>query len=328
MPIPEVDYTATVQRPVWSQLPGAVHRAVEEAAGDRVVHAADPPGSGFTGSFAAVVHLSDGRRAFAKAGSNLNEHVLGALTQEAVVLAALPVGVPAPRLIGAARLTVDDADWQVVVTEALPGRIPQPWTPRDLAAVHSACLASAAALTPAPPELSLPLLTDELTDDRRSLEYFDDVAAGTATPTWGQPAWLVEHAADLSALARLAPSATAGATGCHGDLRADNVMVDGDVAVLVDWNWLSQGAAWTDFVGVLPLARADGVDVDRLLPRSPLTEGVDPDAIDAWLSIIAAYMLASSDDPIWPGGSEWIRVHQRRYARTFLDWLGDRRGWS
>ena len=99
-------------------------------------------------------------------------------------------------------------------------------------------------------------------------------------------------------------------------------------AVLVDWNWLMRGPAWTDFVGVLPLARADGVDVDRWLELSPLTQDVEAEAIDAFLATISAYMLGSADAPVWPGGPPSVRVHQRRYASTFLDWLGARRGWA
>ncbi|HYJ74619.1 MAG TPA: hypothetical protein VEV65_03425, partial [Kineosporiaceae bacterium] len=96
---------------------------------------------------------------------------------------------------------------------------------------------------------------------------------------------------------------------------------------LVDWNWLTQGPAWADLVGLLPPARADGLDVDALVARSPLTHDVDPDRIDAFLAVIAAYMLRNAPLPLWPGGTPAIRVHQRRYARTFLDWLGARRGW-
>ena len=64
-PVPHLDYPATVRRPDWLQLPIAVRAAVGEAAGSDVIGADPPPGSGFTGSFAAVVHLRDGRRAFA-----------------------------------------------------------------------------------------------------------------------------------------------------------------------------------------------------------------------------------------------------------------------
>ncbi len=329
-PVPSLDYTATVRRPTWTQLPAVVQHAVGAAAGSAVVGADQPPGSGFTGSFAAVVHLRDGRRVFAKAGrgSDANPHVLAALTQEATVLAALPPAVPAPRLVGAARVEDGDHPWQVVVVEAVSGRLPQPWTEAHVVAVHEACRRAAAALTPPPAALVLSSLPDDLRLDTRTLDCFDRLAHGSLTPTWGQPSWLVDHCAELATLARAAPDAVRGDTACHGDLRADNVLVQAGDAVLVDWNWLSVAAAWTDFVAVLPLARADGVDVDAWVARSALSRGVDPDAVDAWLASIAAYMLAAADDPVWPGGSQQVRVHQRRCARTFLDWLGARRGWA
>ena len=133
---------------------------------------------------------------------------------------------------------------------------------------------------------------------------------------------------ELQALVESAAAALVGKTANHCDLRADNVLIDGGRAVFVDWNWLGVGPAWTDFVGVLPLARAEGVDVDRWVRRSPLTGDVDPDALDAWLATIAGYMLVHADRPIWPGTTPAVRVHQRRYARTFLDWLAVRRGWA
>ena len=153
-PVPEVDYTATVQRPSWAQLPHAVRGAVGAVAGSPVASADAPPGSGFTGSFAAVVHLADGRSVFAKAGSARNPHVLEALAQEATVLAGLPDDAPAPRLVGSVGLDAGVADkyaWQVLVVELVPGRVPQPWTQAAVGAVHEACVQAAAALTPAPP---------------------------------------------------------------------------------------------------------------------------------------------------------------------------------
>ena len=330
-PVPELDYTATVQRPSWTQLPHAVRRAVGAAAGSPVALADDPPGSGFTGSFAAVVHLVDGRSVFAKAGSGRNPHVLAALAQEATVLAGLPAGVPAARLVGSLGLdpgVVDEYAWRVLVVEVVPGRVPQPWTLPAVTAVHEACVLAAAALTPAPQGLALTSLGADLLADERSMNQFDRLACGAANVTWGQPHWVLARATELSALAHAAPSAVQGSTACHGDLRADNVLFDGERAVLVDWNWLACGAPWTDFVGVLAPARADGVDVDAWVPRSPLTRDVPADDIDAFLAWVAAFMLAGADDPPWPGGSALVRVHQRRFARTFLHWLAARRGWA
>jgi hypothetical protein len=59
---PEVDYTATVRRPRFDELPEGVQAAIGTASGAPVVRADDPPRSGFTGGFAAVVHLADAQR--------------------------------------------------------------------------------------------------------------------------------------------------------------------------------------------------------------------------------------------------------------------------
>jgi hypothetical protein len=331
--VPEVDYTATSQRPQWTQLPCAVQEAVAKAAGARVLRAERSVGSGFTGGFAAVLHLADGRRAFAKAGSSGNAHVIEAYRREAQVLAALPRAVPAPRLLGAASLAAGDADreaWQVVVVEAVDGRLPLPWTEPDVATVHEACLAAAEALDPAPGALTplLGSLVTELAHDPAIRSAFADLEAGRLPLTVGQPAWLSDRYAELDALLGVAPVALAGTCATHGDLRADNVLVAGGRAVVVDWNWLSLGPAWADFLSILPPARAEGVDADAWLRRSPLTQDVDPEHVDTWLAVIAAYMLGAAEQPLFPGALPALRAHRRRYARTFLDWLGARRGWA
>lgn len=329
---PSVDYRATCVRPRWEELPAGVRQAVADAAGSPVVAADDPPGSGFTGGFAAVVRLRDGRRVFAKAGSSRNPHLVAAYRQEARVLATLPVGVPAPRLVGSAGVEPGDVDehaWQVVVAEAVDGSIPQPWTEAAVESVHEACGVSAGLLAAPLPGLELSSTADALAGSPAVAGCYAAIADGSLPLTAGQPGWVRAHLDDLTALTARAGHALAGDVAVHGDLRADNVLVDGaGRAVVVDWNWMSRGPAWTDFVGVLPPARADGVDVDTWMRRSGLTAEVDPDDVDTLLALVAAYMLASADTPVWPGGPAAVRVHQRRFAWTFLDWLGARRGWD
>src|SRR5215217_2690982 len=53
--VPQLDYTDTVVRPRWDELPAGVRQAVEDAAGARVEHAGAPARSGFSGGFAAVL---------------------------------------------------------------------------------------------------------------------------------------------------------------------------------------------------------------------------------------------------------------------------------
>jgi thiamine kinase-like enzyme len=335
--LPEIDYCATVRRPTFDALPRAVQEAIGAAAGSPVLAADEPPGSGFTGGFAAVVHLADGRSAFAKAGSSVNPHIVSAYAQEAWVLQQLPTAIPAPRYVGAVNLPageVDEHEWEVVVAEAVAGDLPQPWTRQALDLVHEACLLCADALTPGPSSLELASLAEHLGQNPAVLRTFPDLHRGTLALTWGQPAWVRERYGELTELVDSVAGHLAGSTACHGDLRADNTLIvpasGGRTAraVLVDWNWLMRGPSWFDFVGVLPLARADGLDADGWISRSPLTRDVDPESIDAFLATIAAYMLGNADQPVWPGGPPSVRVHQRRYARTFLDWLAQRRGWA
>ncbi len=332
-PLPAVDYTDTCSRPPWHQLPSAVRGAVDRAAGSPVVRAAEPVRSGFTGGFAAVLELRDGRQVFGKAGSSRNSHLPAAYAQEARVMQALPPDCPAPAFVGAAHLPAGEADeheWRIVVAQAVDGRIPQPWTEASLAAVHQACSTVARVLAPLSGSFDFDVtpLAQDYGQDPGILGSFPGLADGSLALTGGQPGWLPSRLDELAELVLLAPEALAGDVPCHNDLRADNVLVTAaGQAVLVDWNWLGTGPAWVDFVALLPLARADGVDADAWVRRSPLTRDADPQHVDSWLAVIAGYMLSHADAPVWPGGPPSVRQHQRRYARTFLDWLAARRGW-
>lgn len=330
-PIPYVDYSATAVRPTWEELPAPVRDLVAEVGGARVVSAAAPAGSGFSRGYAGLVDLEDGRTVFVKAAGADLPYAFPSYRREAEVLRLLPARVPAPGLVGSGEVTADGTAWVAVAFEpVVRGRMPgQPWTETDLAAVHDACRASAEALTPGPAELELPDLADVvLTATPASagmLGYFDGLGDGAVELPGGQPDWTRDRAPELSVLLTGMAGALRGDTAGHGDLRGDNLLIDpAGRAWIFDWNWLCRGPAWTDFVGLLPLARADGLDAEAWLRRSPLTRDVPDEAIDVWLAVIAAYMLcAGSQAEPEPLGS-----HRRRYARTYLDWLGARRGWA
>src|SRR4051794_39189596 len=63
-PVPTLDYRVTSRRPAWEDLPAPVRAAVEVAAGGAVTSAGRPVTSGFSGGFAAVLRLADGRDVF------------------------------------------------------------------------------------------------------------------------------------------------------------------------------------------------------------------------------------------------------------------------
>jgi hypothetical protein len=323
---PAVDYADTSRRPAWSQLPESVRAAVGRLAGSDVVDADPPVRSGFTGSYASIV-TTGGRRVFAKAGAPDQPHVVAALEQEATVLDALPRGIPAPGLVGFASTD----GWSVLVLEVVDGRMPgQPWTPDEIDAVHRACLMMAEIGTPW--EATDPDLGHRMSTDPDILAVGRALVDGSFPGGAEQPDWLPLHAARVGELVVGAEGRFDGDTLCHGDLRPDNLLVAAgtgpSVATVVDWNWVGAAAAWVDWIGLLPLMAAQGVDTDALVASSPLTRDADPDALDAYLATIAAYMLGGYRQDPPPGCTSALRRHQLLMAHVFLDFLRGRRGWQ
>ena len=119
--------------------------------------------------------------------------------------------------------------------------MPLPWTEAGVAVVHDACVASAAALTPAPLGLELPDMPDEYGLRPEILGCFDALAAGDLALTSGQPDWVRERLPELQALVESSAQHLAGDTANHCDLRADNVLLNDGRALFVDWNWLCLG---------------------------------------------------------------------------------------
>jgi hypothetical protein len=146
------------------------------------------------------------------------------------------------------------------------------------------------------------------------------------------PAWLPDHQGRVGELVLGAEGRFDGDTLCHGDLRPDNLLVDipaegPATATVVDWNWVGAAAPWVDWVGLLPLMAAQGVDTDTLVRTSSLTRDVDPEALDAYVATIAAYMLGGYRKEPPPGCTPALRRHQLLMAQVFLQFLRRRRGW-
>jgi len=320
---PVVDYTVTSRRPAWPSLPGAVHEAVGRLAGATVQHAEPPVGSGFTGAYAGRVTVGDGRQVFVKAGSPVQPHVVGALAQEANVLERLPTGIPAPALVGFE--AVDG--WSVLVLGVVRGRMPgAPWTPEDADTVHRACLAVAELGTPS--LLGEPDLGQQLGSDPDILAAARVLVDCRDALSPRLPFWLERRRVEVGQLALGAAGRFDGETLCHGDVRPDNLLVDGRGATFVDWNWVGSAVAWMDWVGLLPLMAAQDVDTERLLASSPLTRHADPDGIDAFVATIAVYMLDGFERELPPGCTPQLRQHQLLMAHVFLEFLCRRRGWA
>jgi aminoglycoside phosphotransferase (APT) family kinase protein len=315
-------YDRTAVRPAWGELPEDVRDRVAELAGAAVV-SVDVAGGGFTRGFAGTLGLADGTEVFVKAASELERPIAHrSYRTEAEVLRALPADVPAPRL----RWTDDVGPWVVLGIEPVRGRMPGlPWTVTDVARAVSTCEQLADALHPAPPGLTLDRLADISGGDDPWLRWYGDVARGEVSTDLLSP-WARASLPELQRLLEVSGPAVDGETACHGDLRADNLVVDPAGTVWVaDWNWLLLAAPWTDAVGLLVTAHADGLDVDAALARSTLLDGVDPEALDAWLALLAAFMCGQAADPAPDFASSWLPAHRAHYGTAALSWLECRR---
>ena len=325
---PVVDYTATSARPPWSALPAALRQSLAVALGTEIVEPGPSVGSGFTGGFAAPLKLADGREVFVKAADE-SMHAYGAYQREAEIVPQLPAAVRAPAIVATAEATEGDTKWFAVAAERIAARMPGlPWTPEDFRTVTANCEVMAAALTPSPFD-DLDPFADNLADPSFPDQLAAEVIRGERPLPDGFQPWFADRLRDLQDLADLFPTALQGNSAMHTDLRPDNLLIDAtNQCWSVDWNWLSLGPAWFDWLCLLPLAHRDGIDTFAAIKASPLTAGVPADHLDSAIAILALYFLNRLDAPPPPGCTPELRRHQRLYAWTFLDWLAVRRDWA
>jgi len=301
---------ATARRLSWPFLPKHVRALVEQRCGAPVVQAASQDG-GFTPGFASVLTCADGSRHFVKAASTVAQAAFAeSYRQEARKLAALPRGVPAPRLLWS-----HDDDWVVLGIEYVEGRAPaRPWVRRELDRCLDAIEAMTPALTPSPTPL-----------DSFETEFAPFVGAWDHVRAT-RPA--LPHLEEAAALAARFGEVVAGDTLVHTDLRDDNLLLGPHGEVwMCDWNWPVRGAAWLDTVFLLVQPRGDGLDVEGIVAERALTQDVPAESIDVVLALLAGYFRKQGDQPA-PPTSPHLRRHQAWCAEVTWDWLGERRGWT
>ena len=300
----------TARRLPWAHLPPALREQVEQRLGGRVV-GAESQNAGFTPGFASVLTLADGSRHFVKAASTKAQRPFASSYRtEGERLAALPAGVPVPRL-----QWMLDADWVVLAIEYVDHTRPaRPWQPADLHRSLDLLEEAADALTPSPlPDVA------ELADDLEPMARLWHGRVLRDTP--GLP-----HGYDVADLAARVDELV-GDTLLHTDVRDDNVLLTPDGgALLCDWNWAARGPAWFDSLSLLVGARGDGLDVEQLIRERRLLRAADPELLDVALAVLSGYFLAMSRDPI-PSSSPWLRVAQGWQAEVTWGWLRERRGW-
>ena len=307
-----VPHGRTARRLEWAHLPPMVRRLVEGRLGSPVARA-ESQGSGFTPGFASRLTGEDGSRLFVKAASKKAQPQFAAsYAEEARKLGKLPDGLPVPAL----RWVHDDDLWIVLGFECVDARSPKrPWRREELLSCLDTLAVVAETMNPVPAGFDLNPMTEEL----------PGLVTGWGYMRTHHPAWPhLEDAADLAASYDNFPGNDCFA---HTDARDDNFLVtEAGGTLLCDWNWPALAPVWMDAVDLLVSAHGDGLDADALLAEHPLTRDADPDHVDAWLAMLAGFMLEARDRPV-PPSSPYLRVHSNWWAEATWSWLASRRGW-
>jgi aminoglycoside phosphotransferase (APT) family kinase protein len=300
----------TARRLERTHLRPAVRSEIERYCGSPVISAVSQ-GGGFTPGMASVLTCADGSHHFVKAASTAAQRTFAAsYREEARKLRALPDTIPAPRL-----LWTMDGDWMVLGLEYVEAKAPRrPWRRAELDACLDTLEDVADLLTPAPAELELDSIVDEL---RAWPSYWGHINATRD----------LAHGADAAALAAEYAEGVAGETLVHTDVRDDNVLLTTDGRTLFcDWNWPTRGANWIDSLFMLIGPRGDGLDVEAVMAERRLLRDVPPEHVDRLLAVVCGYFLRSADEPV-PPTSPYVREVQRWQGEVVWDWLSERRGW-
>ncbi len=301
----------------WSEVPGHV-RAWAGSLG--AIRGARDTEGGFSPGCCVLLELADGRSVFVKAvGSELNEQSPDIHRQERRIAAALPLFPQLPRLIDA----YDDGDWVALAFEAVRGAMPRhPWVDAELQVVLDNVATLHERLTPCPFD-DAPLASVR---ERAMLDGWHVLAAMDRPPP-GLDEWCVRHLDRLVGLEELAWGAVGGETLLHGDIRADNMLVDGPNTVFVDWPHASRGAPVRDVVGwAASVSLEGGPDPETLLGRYRLASGMERDATTAVVAGVAGFFVHHALGPP-PPGLPTLRSFQGAQGRVMVEWLRQRTGW-
>jgi Ser/Thr protein kinase RdoA (MazF antagonist) len=302
--------TASKQRPRWDDLPAQVRAEIEQLVAGPVVAAQNCEG-GFSPGFASRLRLANGRLAFAKAvDTDAWPQEAAFHRAEALVAAALPAMVPAPRFLGSR----DHGHWVILAFEGIDGTEPsQPWNQADLHRVAAAITQLSQAVTPSP--ITLP-------GDHPRLGGW---AALTRDPPRrarlrAHSRWAASHLPLLTELEHQGLAAARGTTLVHFDLYPHNILMTPSRVLFVDWPHARLAAPFLDLLLLLSSAAAGGIDPEPIIRDNPLTTGTDPRAIDAVLAAHAGFCFAGALAPA-PPGLEPITAAKLALGRATIAWL-------
>ncbi|MFF0324418.1 phosphotransferase [Nonomuraea angiospora] len=297
-----------IRRRDLAELPPSLVAEVERRLG--AVRGFEERRGGFSYGVLGVATLAGGERVFVKAvpadGGDVD-----AYREEAAVSAALPPGVPAPRL-----LFTDERDgWLLICSELAPGRVPhEPWRPEELAAALDLLTVCARELTPAPVE-GLPTVAARM---KGRCELWQDPAAARIG------AWERGHLARLAEVEREWESLVTGDTMLHFDPRFDNILIDErGTARLVDWGRACVGPDWADLVCLLLESELGDPDPGQVFAGHPLGRRAAPEGVDALLVALLGYWTRTAALP-GPAHAPHLRERREHSRRATLAWLSAR----
>lgn len=292
----------------WADVAAPVRAAIAELAGGEVVGARTCAG-GFSPGAAVRLDLAGGGTAFAKAVSAAqNPRTPTLYRTEAVVNGWLPAHPAIPRLLG----TYDEGDWVALVFEHVPALPPAlPWSGRDLGAVLAA-LRSVQEAAGSVADVASSVVAAHAED-------FTGWRRLAAAPPDGLDPWSAAHLDACATLEAGWAEAAAGTALLHCDVRADNVLVAGDRAWLIDWPWACAGAAWVDGVFMAPsVALQHGPAPEELMaaayPDAPA------DGVRAVVAALAGFWTWAALQPP-PPGLPTVRSFQAACGGAARAWL-------
>jgi aminoglycoside phosphotransferase (APT) family kinase protein len=299
------------ERLQWDAVPLEIRTAIEQRLDAPVARVVTRPG-GFSPGLAARLELEDGRSVFAKAvGPQPNAESPRFHRREAQIAAALPPETPAPRFL----FSIEDVSgWVALVFEYVDGREPElPWRNAELERVLEALSDLGRALTPSP--FDAPVVA----------EHFDELFHGWRTIAAEErpvaDPWAAECLDELCELEAAWAQAAAGETLLHCDVRADNILLESDRVVFVDWPHASIGAAWIDLVAFLPsVAMQGGPHPWEVFDAHPVGRAAPRDRVLPVLAAVAGFFAQSSTLPA-PPGLPTLRDFQRAQGVEALAWL-------
>lgn len=325
--------TRTIPRLTWDDVDAKLRSEIEAQLGSRV-RSAESREEGFSPGLASVCHLEDGRKVFVKAvSSDLNVQSRQKALHEIEVNRALHKSVQAPLMLA----VVEHDEWVGAVFEVVEGRAPgDPWTSNDVDAVLRAIGSLDGAFddtlgNEVDGALTVPAFGGSLAQQvcgwsQLAAQNLDVTELQTIEP-WLNP----------GSVQRLAAIESQWAGACeptslvHADLRADNLLVDGDNTVwILDWANAAMGPAWFDVVALAPsIAMQAGPSPwevwDRYvqLQASSGSAASDEAAVDVGVVAVAGFFTFQARQPAVPV-IPMLRDFQEAQAKPARAWVQQR----